>query len=266
MRVIRKPAVAGLFYPDDPDTLQHSVEHYLKHQTKSQGQSPKAIISPHAGYIYSGETAAKAFSCLTSAKDRIKRVVLLGPSHRVGFEGIAFCSADIFETPLGDIPVDHSAFSAISHLPGVLLLDQAHAQEHSLEVQLPFLQSVLSDFSLVPLVIGDTDRRLVANVLERLWGGDDTLIVISSDLSHYHDYATAKLIDENTCSAIENLQPDKIGYDQACGRTPVNGLLELAKKRKLTVSTLGLCNSGDTAGDKQRVVGYGAWAFYEGAA
>ncbi len=272
MRVIREPAVAGLFYADNADKLRQSVDQYLHLDAATAGSSncsgyieaiPKAIIVPHAGYVYSGSTAACAYRVLAPAASLIKRVVLLGPSHRVGFEGVAFCSSDFFRTPMGDVPVDQSSFVAISNIPGVCLMDSAHEQEHSLEVQLPFLQYLLTDFKLVPLVVGDASKATVAKVLNALWGDEKTLIVISSDLSHYHDYRTAQSIDEKTCQAIERLQPDDIGYDQACGRNPVKGLLSVAEQRHLRVKTLSLCNSGDTAGDKHRVVGYGAWAFYE---
>ena len=263
MSAIRQPAVAGLFYPEKPAELQQVIKRLLEHAHPTVATPPKALIVPHAGYIYSGSTAAEAFATLRQRADKIRRVVLLGPSHRVGFGGIAFCSADFYRTPLGDIPVDQSAFVAISNLPNVGMLDRAHSQEHCLEVQLPFLQTILRDFSLVPLVVGDVDHDDVARVLEKLWGGDETLILISSDLSHYHDYATAHALDKRTCSAIEQCLPDAIGDEQACGRVPVKGLLALARRKHLHIHTLALCNSGDTAGDRNRVVGYGAWAFYE---
>jgi len=263
MTEIRQPAVAGLFYPEKPVELQQVIESFLQAAPQPAAAHPKALIVPHAGYVYSGSTAAQAYATLQSQADTIKRVVLLGPSHRVGFRGIAFCSADYYRTPLGDVPVDQSAFVAISNLPNVGMLDRAHAQEHCLEVQLPFLQMILPDFSVVPLVVGDVDYDDVARVLEKLWGGDETLILISSDLSHYHDYDTARALDGRTCDAIEHCQPDAIGYEQACGRIPVNGLLAVARRKQLQIETLALCNSGDTAGDRNRVVGYGAWAFHE---
>ncbi len=263
MSDIREPAVAGLFYPEKPQELQQVINEFLDTAPHPAVTRPKAIVVPHAGYVYSGSTAARAYATLENHARDIKRVVLLGPSHRVGFRGIAFCSADSYRTPLGLVRVDQSAFVAISNLPNVGLLDRAHAQEHSLEVQLPFLQSVLRDFRLVPLVVGDVDPADVARVLEKLWGGPETLIVISSDLSHYHDYVTAQELDGETCRAVESCQPEQIGYEQACGRIPLNGLLALARSRHLQVTTLGLCNSGDTAGDRSRVVGYGAWAFSE---
>ena len=274
MRSVREPAVAGLFYPDSAEILTRAVDEYVYQSSANENEnehylssglaaSPKAIIVPHAGYVYSGSTAGRAFHQLTRVSNKIKRVILLGPSHRVGFRGIAFCSADYFRTPLGDVPVDHSAVVAISDLPQVGLMDSAHEQEHSLEVQLPFLQTVLTDFKVVPLVVGDADKTAVAAVIERLWGDDSTLFVISSDLSHYNDYITAQGMDNRTCEAIEFLQPDDIHYEQACGRNPLNGLLEVARHRHMRVETLGLCNSGDTSGDKSRVVGYGAWALWE---
>lgn len=265
MSAIRQPAVAGLFYPEKPAELQQVIERLLQGAPQPATRHPKALIVPHAGYIYSGSTAAQAFATLQQQADDIRRVVLLGPSHRVGFRGIAFCSSDFYRTPLGDVPVDQSAFVAISNLPNVGMLDRAHAQEHCLEVQLPFLQMVLQNFSVVPLVVGDVDYDDVARVLEKLWGGDETLILISSDLSHYLDYDTASTLDTRTCSAIEHCQPDAIGDEQACGRIPVKGLLALARRKHLQIETLALCNSGDTAGDRNRVVGYGAWAFYEPA-
>ncbi|MBA54290.1 MAG: AmmeMemoRadiSam system protein B [Pseudomonadales bacterium] len=269
MRTVREPAVAGLFYPDNPQVLDNDIDKYLSGAPANENDSvkhlktPKAIIVPHAGYVYSGLTAAKAFNELLPSADKIRRVVLLGPSHRVGFEGIAFCSSDFFRTPLGEIPIDHSALVAISDLSNVGLLDRAHEQEHSLEVQLPFLQKVLRDFKLVPLVVGDTDTQTVARVIERLWGDDSTLFVISSDLSHYHDYRTAQRMDSATCNAIEHLAADAIGFEQACGRNPVKGLLDVARHRHMDVKTLAMCNSGDTSGDHDRVVGYGAWGFWE---
>lgn len=263
MTDIREPAVAGLFYPEKPQELQQVIQRFLEAAPHPRQATPKALVVPHAGYIYSGGTAARAYALLEDHAREIRRVVLLGPSHRVGFRGIAFCSADSYKTPLGLVPVDPSAFVAISSLPHIGLLDRAHAQEHSLEVQLPFLQSVLHDFTLVPLVVGDVDPEDVAQVLEKLWGGPETLIVVSSDLSHYHDYRTAQTLDSTTCNAVEQCQPERIGHEQACGRIPLNALLRVARRRQLHVTTLGLCNSGDTAGDRDRVVGYGAWAFSE---
>lgn len=260
MTSVRNPAVAGLFYPDDPRELQAMVTGFLG-AVAAAGAVPKAIIAPHAGYIYSGPIAASAYARIRPARGRITRVVLLGPAHRVGFHGLALSSADCFQTPLGRITVDQEAVKKISRLPQVQVMDAAHAQEHSLEVHLPFLQEALGEFSLVPLVVGDAEPGEVAEVLDTLWGGPETLIVISSDLSHYHDYKTAQRLDRATSQAIEQLRPEAIEYDHACGRNPVNGLLQVARKRGLKARTIDLRNSGDTAGSHDRVVGYGAYVF-----
>jgi hypothetical protein len=260
MENIRQTAVAGMFYPADATELSTMIHDYLQ-AVDSSGPVPKAIIAPHAGYIYSGPVAASAYHLLEPAHDLIKRVVLLGPSHHVPFRGLAACHAEQFATPLGMINVDTEAIETISHLEQVIMLDQAHSQEHSLEVHIPFLQSVLDDFMLVPLVVGDATPEEVSEVLDILWGGDETLIVISSDLSHYHEYHLAKQIDSETSKAIEELRWQDIGYDQACGRTPVTGLIMAVSKKGIHCKTIDLRNSGDTAGPKDRVVGYGAYVF-----
>lgn len=261
MSRIRPPAVAGAFYPDDPAELTAMIDAFLA-QADADGPAPKALIAPHAGYVYSGPIAANAYAPLRSKAGEIKRVVLLGPSHRVPFRGIAAPTVDYFRTPLGDIPIDKAAIQAIADLPQVSLRDDAHAWEHSLEVHLPFLQRVLGDtFTLVPLVVGDATYEEVEEVLNRLWDGDETLIVISSDLSHYHDYVTARRLDTATSAAIEALDPYAIDYEQACGRIPVGGLLLAARDHGLHARTIDLRNSGDTAGPKDQVVGYGAYAF-----
>ena len=260
MNHIRPPAVAGLFYSDDRLQLQRDVDSFLSAAIPT-GETPKALIAPHAGYIYSGPIAASAYINLLPAHSIIKKVVLLGPSHRVAFNGLAAPTSNEFITPLGSIHIDQTSLSQISGLPQVRLMDEAHAQEHSLEVHLPFLQTVLDDFQLIPLVVGDASAEDVAEVLEQIWGGPETLIVISSDLSHYHSYTTANKLDQQTSHAIENLQPEKIQYEMACGRNPVNGFLKLAKQKGLHGKTLDLRNSGDTAGTKDRVVGYGAYVF-----
>ena len=262
MTKVRSAAVAGMFYHANATQLRQDINGYLDHATTHR-QTPKAIIVPHAGYIYSGPIAASAYNNLRSLHQQIKKVVLLGPAHRVAFLGLAATSADFFITPLGKIKIDRNAMARISHLPQVITLDEAHAQEHSLEVQLPFLQIVLDDFELIPLVVGEASKQDVADVLNILWGGEETLIVISSDLSHYNSYPVAQQMDLETSRAIEKLQPEKIHYDMACGRNPVNGLLEVAKQKHLSVTTLDCRNSGDTAGDKKRVVGYGAYVFSE---
>ena len=260
MHNVRPPAVAGLFYPADAEELRTLVNDLLRHAPDTDATPPKAVIAPHAGYVYSGPIAASAYARLRPLRGQITRVVLLGPAHRVAFRGLAASSADAFRTPLGDIPLDTKAAAMLARLPQVHTLDDAHALEHSLEVQLPFLQTVLGRFTLVPLVVGDAAYAEVAEVLDLLWGGPETLIVISSDLSHYHDYATAQRMDRATSAAIEALAPERIDYDDACGRTPVGGLLQAARARGLRAQTIDLRNSGDTAGPRNQVVGYGAYA------
>jgi AmmeMemoRadiSam system protein B len=255
----RHPAVAGVFYPADAKQLHQQVDHYLQEHPATTVQIPKAIIAPHAGYIYSGPVAASAYRRLKDAAGLVNRVVLLGPSHRFAFRGLALSRVDCFATPLGDIPLDHDSDSQLLQLPFVEYIEQAHNHEHSLEVHLPFLQQTLGDFKLVPIVVGEAAPAQVGEVLEMLWGGPETLIVISSDLSHYHDYATAQQLDRATSDKIEHLQYEQLTYDSACGRIPVSGLLALARKKSLRVKTIDLRNSGDTSGDKKRVVGYGAY-------
>jgi MEMO1 family protein len=258
---IQKPVVAGTFYPSDPDELRMQVRQFISAANTEPCRPPKALIAPHAGYIYSGPVAGSAYAQLSGSADIINRIVLLAPSHRVAFRGIAYSSCEIFRTPLGDVEVDVDALSMLEDLPQVNLLDQAFSQEHSLEVHLPFLQETLRHFKIVPLVVGDIDPASVTEVLERLWGGEETLIVISSDLSHYLDYATARTMDAATSRAIENLQSEGLSHEQACGGTPVRGLLMAARHNHLEAKVLDLRNSGDTAGPKDRVVGYGAYVF-----
>ncbi len=258
MSFIRHPAVAGTFYPSNPQQLQETLNQYL--ESAAEGYKlPKAVIVPHAGYVYSGAVAASVYKRVKAGYDTIKRVVLLGPSHRVGFRGIAVSHAEFFKTPLGDVPLDLTAVQNVLTFPFVEYRDDAHYLEHSLEVQLPFLQTVLKEFSLIPLVVGDVSAENVAQVLELFYGQADTLIVVSSDLSHYHDYATAQYFDQKTNKKIERLDYQLLEEESACGRIPISGLLELAKQHSLSIKNIDLRNSGDTAGDKNRVVGYGAY-------
>ncbi len=261
METIRHPAVAGMFYPDDANALRRQIRELLASVPASADPPPKALIAPHAGYIYSGPVAATVYARLQAARNGVRRVLLLGPSHRVGFRGIAVSGAAAFETPLGQIPVDLAGVRQALELPGVSFLEAAHAEEHSLEVHLPFLQEALEDFSLLPLVVGEASAEQVGPVLEALWGGPETLVVISSDLSHYHDYRTAQEMDSATSQAIEELRYADIGYDDACGRNPIAGLLWVAARKGLRGETLDLRNSGDTAGPRDHVVGYGAYVF-----
>lgn len=265
MGFIRQPAVAGSFYSADPNQLAADLKRMLDEAAGPRPSAPKAIIAPHAGYIYSGPIAATAYARLKEAHRDISRVVLIGPAHRVAFAGIGVSTAEAFRTPLGDIPLDTLFTSLALTCPGVSALDEAHRLEHSLEVHLPFLQMLLDRFTLVPLVAGSAPDQMVADVLERLWGGPETLIVVSSDLSHYHDYDEASALDHATAQAIARLDAS-FDHHSACGRTPLGGLLSLAKKRGMRIETLDVRNSGDTAGPRDRVVGYGAWALYEPAA
>lgn len=259
----RPPAVAGLFYPDDADELRRQLQAMLAQVTTTDGPVPKAIIAPHAGYIYSGPVAATAYARLMPAHAVIRRVILLGPCHRVAVRGLALSSADEFVTPLGVVRLDKDAEAGVLKLPQVSVMDATHAQEHSLEVHLPFLQTVLDDFTLVPLVVGDASPQQVAEVIELLWGGAETLIVISSDLSHFLDYETASQRDKRTSSAIENLDYESLDYNDACGRGPISGLLYLAQQKKMCVKAIDVRNSGDTAGSRDQVVGYGSYVINE---
>jgi hypothetical protein len=261
---IRPPAVAGSFYPAAPAALKTSVQALMDTATGEYGPAPKALIVPHAGYIYSGAVAARAYASLASRWQQISRVVLLGPAHYVAVAGLALPGVDHYASPLGTVALDSEAISGLRGLPQVLDSRAAHAREHSLEVQLPFLQALLGDFQLVPLAVGEAEPAVVAEVLDKLWGGPETLILISSDLSHFLDYAQARVVDGATARVIEN-RSGPLNHHQACGATPINGLLEVARRRDLQVRVLDLRNSGDTAGSRDRVVGYGAFGFYDQA-
>jgi AmmeMemoRadiSam system protein B len=254
----RQPVVAGVFYPVNTQQLHQMLNQYLK-DAETDAKVPKAIIAPHAGYIYSGPVAATAYARLKQARHLITRVVIIGPSHRVAFKGLAVSRAATFTTPLGKVRVDQKAVEAITHFPFVEYLENAHTYEHSLEVHLPFLQETLTEFNIVPIVAGDASPEQVAQVIDMLWGGEETLIVISSDLSHYHDYETAKQLDQTTSEIIEKQQYESLEYESACGKVPVSGLLKVAREKLLSIKTIDLRNSGDTSGDKSRVVGYGAY-------
>ena len=259
---VRPAAVAGAFYPDNPSELDGNIQAMLNAASRGTMPPPKAIIAPHAGYIYSGPIAASIYAPLQRLRGKIRRIVLLGPTHRVAINGLAVPTCQAFATPLGDIPVDHAAIATITNLPQVVVSDTAHAEEHSLEVQLPFLIKALGHFSLVPLAVGQATPEAVAEVLERLWNGEETLIVVSSDLSHYLPYDTAWALDGETAQSIVALDPT-VSHRQACGATPINGLLHAARHHGLQARLIDLRNSGDTAGDRSRVVGYAAFAFYE---
>ena len=262
MTGVRQPAVAGTFYPANPVTLSADIRRYLS-DCDARAAVPKALIVPHAGYVYSGPVAARAYTLLAAARDTIHRVVLIGPSHFVALSGLAVPAAEAFVTPLGSVPLDRAAIQALRALPQVSVVAAAHAREHSLEVQLPFLQLVLDRFTLVPLVVGEASPEAVADVIDLLWDGPETLIVISSDLSHYLDYDTARRHDAATAAAITAIAPERLGPDDACGYAGIRGLLAVARRRRLRVETIDLRNSGDTAGPRDHVVGYGAFAVDE---
>lgn len=258
---VRRPAVAGLFYPSAQLALRRAVADCFESAVHVTGRlRPRALVVPHAGYMYSGPIAASAYQILRPWRDEIRRVVLVGPSHFVAFRGLATSSAEYFLTPLGPVPVDVGALLSLRELPFVRERDDAHASEHSLEVHLPFLQTTLSDFRLVPLVVGDATPPEVGEAVRAVWDGDDTLIVVSTDLSHYHAYEAARRRDAETSRAIQRLDTSAIDGSGACGFRALNGLLWLAARHGLRVTVLDERNSGDTAGDRSRVVGYGAYA------
>jgi AmmeMemoRadiSam system protein B len=261
---VRPPAVAGMFYPGATRALAQNLAQLLgdaAHEAPERAV-PKAIIAPHAGYVYSGPVAASVYTLLAPARRRIERVVLLGPTHRISVRGLALPACQAFATPLGTVEIDAAAVAVARELPQVVISAAAHELEHSLEVHLPFLQTVIEKFSLVPFAVGDASAAHVAEVLDRLWGGPETLVVVSSDLSHYLPYGDAQAVDRATAQAILNLATD-LSHEQACGATPVTGLTHAARRRGLNPELIDLRNSGDTAGEKSRVVGYGAFAFYE---
>jgi len=262
MENIREPAVAGTFYPADPAKLHNQLDGLLA-AANTGNQAPKAMILPHAGYIYSGPVAASGYARLTGIAGQIDRVILLGPAHRQFVKGLAVPDASAFSTPLGNIPLDTAALQQLRQLPQVSTDNAAHHSEHSLEVHLPFLQKTLQDFTLVPVLVGDATAEEVCQAIEQLWGGRETLLIISSDLSHYHDYETATQLDQATSRAIEALALENIDHHDACGRNPVSGLLLYARRHGLAIKTIDLRNSGDTAGPHDQVVGYGAYILTE---
>ena len=257
---VRPPAVAGSFYPEDPVRLRDMVAAFTA-PAESAPARPKALIGPHAGYVYSGPIAGSAYRLLAPLRDEVRRVVLVGPSHRVAFRGIAAPACEAFDTPLGRVGVDLETIARLVEARLVTRLDRAHRDEHGIEVHLPFLQQTLAAFQIVPLVAGTARPQDVEAVLEAAWGGDETLIVVSSDLSHYHSYETACRLDQATADAIVHLAAEEIEPEQACGQVAVQGLLRAARTHGLAARTIDLRNSGDTAGPRDEVVGYGAFAF-----
>ena len=255
MMTVRPAAVAGMFYPGSRAELEVTVRGLLEAAGPVNEPAPKALIVPHAGYVYSGAIAARGFATLAAGSATIRRVVLLGPTHRVAVAGIALPGCDAFQTPLGTIPVDAELVAVASRLPGVVTRPDVHVQEHSLEVQLPFLQTVLDDFTLLPLAVGSVPAAVVGDVLAAVWGGPETVIVVSSDLSHYHRYDQARAIDADTVATRLALD-EPLDHEQACGATPINGLVAALQQHPLRPRLVAMCNSGDSAGDHSRVVGY----------
>ncbi len=265
---IRPPAVAGFLYPEDPGELRAAVDAYLADARPANREDPdaprpKAVIAPHAGYACSAPVAASVYARLEAARGTVERVVLLGPSHRVGFAGLAVTGADAYVTPLGPVPVDARAVARLAGVGRVRFMDEAHAREHSLEAHLPFLQTALGDFRLVPVVVGDAAPEDVARALDALWGGPETLIVVSSDLSRHRDYAAANEMDAETCRAVQTLEVDGVTTEGACGARAIGGLMALARRRDLRITLVDRRNSGDTAGPRDRVVGYGSFIVEE---
>lgn len=259
---VRPPAVAGLFYPGDPQELRDVISGYLAQAPTTAGPVPKALIVPHAGYVYSGVIAGAAYSQVAHQRRRIRRVVLIGPSHRVYLRGMAVPAAEAFQTPLGVVPIDREMKARVLMHEPVVESDTPHASEHSLEVQLPFLQMLFDDFTLLPIALGSASPPSVAAVLAEAWGDEDTLVLVSSDLSHYLSYEEARAVDDETIAAILRNDSTLTG-EQACGCIGINGLSHLARQRNARVEEIARCNSGDTAGDRNRVVGYGAFALHE---
>jgi AmmeMemoRadiSam system protein B len=258
---VRLPVVAGHFYPADPGALRQQVQRLLADAPTPQASQPKGLIVPHAGYVYSGPIAATGYAWLVPWAETIQRVILLGTCHSPGIKGLAATSADIFLTPLGQVPVDRPSVQAALRYPQVLLSDVASDRDHAIEVQLPFLQLVLESFAIVPFLVGQADKDAVADVLDALWDGDRTIIVVSSDLTHHLPIEEARLRDRVTADAIERLDGAALGPRSACGRNAIAGLLTAAQRHGLCSRTVDLRTSGDTAGPRQSVVGYGSWVF-----
>lgn len=261
MKRVRRPAVAGIFYPGQAKELEQTVDTYINEAVVENGQHTRAIIAPHAGYVYSGSVAGVAYAFLRRTSPQPDRIILMGPSHRVLVNGLAASSADYFETPLGSLRVDTSSVEEAVCSGFAVIDDEAHEAEHSLEVQLPFIQRAFPQASIVPLLVGRADPEGLAKSLEVLVTDDSTVIVVSSDLSHYHPYDKACQEDSKTSQMIERLDYEALAQTQACGAGPVKGLLYYARQKGLSVKTVCLTNSGDTAGTRDRVVGYGAYVF-----
>ena len=261
---IRPAAVSGMFYPDDPTELTDQISAFLNEASYDLLAIPKVLIVPHAGMVYSGSIAASAYRSLLQYRHVIRKVILLGPAHRTYIKGLGLPTVDQFQTSLGEINLDTKTIkNLVKKFPQVRFSDEAHADEHSLEVQMPFLQEVLGSFRLIPFVVGEASQKEVADVIHHLWGGEECLIVISTDLSHFHAYDRAVELDRITAEQIELFRGDKLWDHAACGRIPLSGLLQVAKEKWMSIQRFDLRNSGDTSGRKDQVVGYGAWGLFE---
>lgn len=261
MTKVRKAAVAGLFYPKKEKELSQMVERFIS-EAQADDIIPKALIAPHAGYVYSGPIAGTAYAYLKKTASAYTKAVVIGPAHRLAFSGVAAPSHDYFETPLGRVLIDRETITKLESLGFVQILDAAHAEEHSLEVQIPFLQKTLPEMSLVPLLVGRIESDRLSSLIGLLAEDQTNIIIISSDLSHFEEYSHAQALDQETSRSIESLEDKRISGEAACGVYPIRGLLQYAREAGLRVKTVDLANSGDTAGSKDSVVGYGAYVFY----
>ncbi len=260
---VRPPSQAGRFYAADSTELRGEVEGLLADVPPTDLASPKAVIAPHAGYVFSGPIAASAYAAFRPQADAVRRIILLGPSHHATFQGFAIPSCAAFSTPLGNIPLDLETLALMAQRSDVRELDSAHIPEHSLEVHVPFLQVVFAEFQLTPVLVGQASVAETSRLLDSLWNGHETRVIVSSDLSHFHDYRTAQALDAATAKQIEGLSGEELTGEDACGFRAIRGLLAIARRRGMTCRTLDLRNSGDTAGGRDRVVGYGAFALHE---
>lgn len=260
---VRPEAFAGQLYPQDERVLRMQIAELLAAAVPlEQISPPKAVIVPHAAYLYSGAVAASAYRTLAGLRDRIRRVVMLGPAHQAATRDFVIPAAQAFSTPLGEVPLNHADWLMLQARDDVRIDDALHCAEHGLEVQLPFLQTLFDSFSLVPVLAGDVSGESMAGLLEMLWGGPETLLVISSGLSQHLPYRQAQWVDRSTVEQVLDLNPG-LGHEQACGAPLINGLVLAARRRGLRPHLLDLRNSGDTAGDRGRVFGYASIAFCE---
>ena len=262
MEKIKQADVAGMFYPGEEASLRQMVDGFIQ-KALSFDLRPRAIIAPHAGYIYSGSIAGTAYKTIAAVRDQIENVIIMSPAHRFYLRGIALHMADAFATPLGNIPVNIGIVKKIKQFSSVQWEERSFIQEHGLETHLPFIQRAFKPgIKIVPMIVGECQESEVAEILESVWEDPRNFVIISSDLSHFHSYADAKKLDRNTVDLIQNLDSQSLDTEFACGHYPICGLLNLARNRKLKIKALDIRSSGDTAGSKESVVGYGSFAVY----